>query len=78
MMIGEMMNETTTTIFLTPLQAQQFLEFQKNHAMFVFLLQNKVFDIRSGAAVIHFDHNGIIGKIERNDTLFDGRVKSVL
>jgi len=69
--------EQTTTIFLTPLQAQQFLEFQKNHAMFVFMLQNKVFDIKNGSATIHFDSNGVIGKIERNDTLFDSRVKTV-
>jgi len=69
--------EQTTTIFLTPLQATQFLEFQKNHAMFIFLLQNKVFDIRNGSATIHFDNNGVIGKIERNDSLFDIRTKTV-
>ncbi len=75
-MIGEMNNQTTT-IFLTPIQAEQFIQFQKNHAMFIFLLQNKVFDIKSGSATIHFDHNGVIGKIDRNDTLFDNRQKSV-
>lgn len=69
--------EQTTTIFLTPLQAEQFIEFQKNHALFLFLLQNKVFDIKNGSAKIHFDSKGVIQKIERNDSLFDTRANSV-
>ena len=47
------MNETTT-IFLTKLQASQFLEFQKNHAMFVLMQQSGVFNIKFGKAIINF------------------------
>ena len=63
------------TIFLSTPEAQMFKEFQQFHQTFALLVQKGVFDIKSGSAVIHFDSNGYIQKIERHDNLFDARVK---
>lgn len=68
-MIGEINMDKQTTIFLTPLQATQFLEFQKNHAMFVLMQQYGVFDIRYGNAKLNFA-NGILETIEKNEVVY--------
>lgn len=66
------------TIFLTTPEAEMFKSFQQFHKTFELLCQTGVFDIKSGSATIHFDKDGVIKKIERNDSLFDSRVQSVL
>lgn len=71
-------NMNEVTIFLPPLEAELFKQFQQYHQMFVLLQQYGVFSIRNGTATLHFDSQGIIQKIERHDSLFDSRVKSVL
>lgn len=56
--------------------AKLFIEFQRLHKNIELLTNSKMFDIRNGSAVIHFDNDGNIGKIERFDTLFDIRRKA--
>ena len=65
----------TVTIFLTNPEAELFKSFNQFHKTFELLCSKGVFDIKSGSAVIHFDNNGYIQKIERHDSLFDSRIK---
>lgn len=64
------------TIFLTTPEALLFKEYQRFHATFQLLCEKGVFDVKSGKVIMHFDENGVIQKIERNDNLFDARIKS--
>lgn len=64
------------TIFISPQEAMQFRNFQKHHDLFLLLVNKGVFDIRNGSAVLHFDNNGIIQKIDRHDPLFDSKFDS--
>ncbi len=66
------------TIFLTTPEAIMFRDFQQFHSTFALLCSSGVFDIKGGSAIIHFDSNGEIKKIERHDSLFDSRAKCVL
>lgn len=50
---------------------QAFLVFQRNHDNIVKLLNSKALDIKDGCAVIHFDHDGNIRRIDRNDRIYD-------
>lgn len=68
------MSEQVTVLLTTP-EALMFKEFQQFHKTFALLCEKGVFDIKGGNAVIHFDANGFIQKIERHDSLFDARVK---
>lgn len=61
------------TIFITPQEAMQFRNFQQYHAQFMLLVSKGVFDIKNGSAVLHFDNNGIIQKIDRHDPLYDSK-----
>lgn len=72
------MTESNVTVFLTTPEALMFKDFQAFHATFALLCKSGVFDIKSGSATLHFDALGQIQKIERHDSLFDGRVKSVV
>jgi hypothetical protein len=62
-------------IFLTTPEAIMFRDFQQFHKTFALMCKSGVFDIKGGSATIHFDSEGEIKKIERNDSLFDARVK---
>ena len=46
--------EQTTTIFLTPIEAEAFKQFQRYHQMFVLMQKHKVFDIQFGSATLNF------------------------
>lgn len=50
-----------------------FKDFQKFHETFALLVSKGVFDIKSGSATIHFDSQGEIALIERNDRLYNRR-----
>lgn len=65
------------TIFLTTPEAEMFKSFQEFHSTFFLLVNSGVFNIKGGSAVIHFDESGVIQNIERNDTLFNSRVKKL-
>ena len=69
------MNEVT--VFLTTPEAEMFKDFQQFHDTFALLVKRGVFDVKGGSVVIHFDHLGMIQKIERHDSLFDTRVKKL-
>ena len=64
------------TIFLTPPEVALFKDFQQYHQTFTLMCQKGVFSIKNGSATIHFDPQGTIKKIERNDSLFDSRNKT--
>ena len=68
------MNEEIT-IFLTPPEASLFKDFQEYHKTFTLMCQKGVFSIKNGSALMHFDSQGVIQKIERHDSLFDSRIK---
>lgn len=65
------------TIFLTTPEAIQFRNFQQFHETFALLCKAGVFDIKAGSATIHFDITGSITKVERNDRLYDTRIKDL-
>ena len=63
------------TIILNTPDAILFRDYQKFHATFALMVKAGVFDVKHGKVIIHFDTNGNIQKIERNDDLFDSRIK---
>lgn len=66
------MNETTA-IFLTPIDAELFIKFQKHHEMFKLLVEHGVFDNKNANIMLNFDKEGNIGSIERHDILYSAR-----
>lgn len=63
-------------IFLTTPEAIMFKDFQQFHQTFALLCSSGVFDVRNGSVTIHFDNESNIKKIERNDSLYDSRIKT--
>lgn len=52
------------TVYLTPEDAQLFLQFQKRY-LFMKVLENiGVFDLKSGSIEIHFTNLGEIGSVD--------------
>lgn len=70
-MIGAMMNETK--IFLTPIEAELFVKFQKHHKLFKLLVEQGVFDNKNANIMLNFDAEGNIGSVERHDFLYTRR-----
>lgn len=68
------MIDPQVTIFLTPPEVAMFKDFQEYHATFTLLAQKGVFNIKNGKAIIHFDSNGYIQNIERQDSLYNSRI----
>lgn len=64
------MKNNDVTIFLAPLEAEKFIEFQKYYELFNFLLDKKVFEQKGASIVLNFDHLGNIGSITRSDVLY--------
>jgi len=56
---------------LTDEDAFLFQKFRQHQDAFNRITMSRVFDIRGGSAVIHFDHDGNIMRIDRNDRIFD-------
>jgi len=75
-MTGEIQNKTTT-IFLTPIDAELFIKFQKHHELFELLLENGVFENKNANIMLNFDADGNIGSIERHDFLYSARHKKL-
>lgn len=65
-----MKNNDEIAIFLAPIEAERFVEFQKYYELFNFLLDKKVFEQKGASIVLNFDHLGNIGSITRNDVLY--------
>lgn len=62
--------ENEITIFLTPVEAIEFRNFQKYYTEFMLLVNKGVFDQKNGAVTLHFDNNGILQTIQRSDFLY--------
>lgn len=60
------MKETLIPVFLTEIEAQSFIEFQKHRALIGLLQSIDAFSIRGGYVTIHFDELGKIGKLEKH------------
>jgi len=58
------------TIILNDVDATLFLEFRKNQDAFKILSDNKIFDTQSGSVVLHFNLEGRLVKVDRNQVLF--------
>lgn len=56
-------------IEITPLDAELFLKFQKNHELFLLLQQHGIFDIQFGKAVLNFQ-NGLLQNITKEEVLY--------
>lgn len=67
--------EQLIKIELTTVEAIQFRDWQQFHSTFALLAKSGVFDIKNGSAVLHFDPDGNIKKIERADTLYNERLQ---
>lgn len=50
--------EEATIIELTPLMAEQWIEFQKNYSKFITLFYDGAFDLKDGSIEIHVDSGG--------------------
>ncbi len=60
------MPELTTTIFLTPPDAELFKKFQKHHDIFKLLVEQGAFDIQFGKVTLNFA-GGLLQSIAREE-----------
>lgn len=63
------------TIFLTPEEAEKFVQFQRYHELFNLLLEKRVFDQKGAAITLHFDPGGELRTIQRADVLYSHSAK---
>ncbi len=56
-----------TTIQLTELDAKAFIQFQKYHAFMILLENIGAFDMKNANLNIHFDSNGKIVKVSKQE-----------
>jgi hypothetical protein len=63
-----MIQEPLVVVNLTDTEAQLFIKFQKHFALINILEGMKAFDIKNGSVTIHFDSQGKIGVIEKNES----------
>ena len=64
---------TKIAVYIPDEDAEKFLLFQQYYATFSLLVENGVFDIRNGSAVLHFDKKGELLAINRADILYSKR-----
>lgn len=57
-------------IYLPDAEAQKWLLFQQYYEPFTTLVESKVFAVRNGSVVLHFDSDGILQAINRADYLY--------
>lgn len=60
-------------VYIPDNEASQFLLFQQYFEPFSLCVDNGVFDIRNGSAILHFDANGTLQAINRADVLYSRR-----
>lgn len=63
-------NLQTTTIFLTPIDAELFKQFQHHYDDFIILKNNGIFELKNGNIIIHKDANGRVREIIENKIKF--------
>jgi len=68
----------TTIIYLTPIDAELFVKFQKYHQLFQLLVDKGVFNQKNGNVLLNFGPNGEISSIERHDILYSARHEKVI
>lgn len=59
-----------TVIYLSPLDVEKFMLFQKYYELFSTLLEKGVFEQRSAMVSLNFDHQGTLQTIQRADFLY--------
>lgn len=60
-------------VYIPDEDAEKFLLFQRYFEQFSLLVDNGVFNIRNGSAVLHFDKKGDLLAINRADVLYSKR-----
>lgn len=70
------MEEQLIQIEITTPEAIAFRQFMQFHSNFMLLVNNGVFNVKDGSVRLHFDHDGNVRKIEREDTLYNERAQS--
>lgn len=75
-MIGEY--NIMIDIRLTKEEAESFVLFRKYQDKIETLINNDVFDTKSGSVIIHFNLDGRIMKIDKNEVLFFLKNKNII
>jgi len=55
---------------LTTIDAQSFIEFKRHQALFQRMLETGCFDVHGGKVTLHFDADGTLRKIEKDEIVF--------
>jgi len=58
------------TIYLQPIEAELFKQFQMNHEMFKLLVEKGVFKSKNAKISLNFNHLGELMTIQREDFLY--------
>jgi hypothetical protein len=64
------MTSDFTVIEMTPVDARLFIEFRRLYPQFLELDRSGFFGIKGGSAIVHFDNDSKIRKIERHDVIY--------
>lgn len=62
--------EELTTIRLSTDDSRLFILFRKHQDKIAILLKNDVFEAKNGKIILHFNQNGQLMKIEKDETLY--------
>ncbi len=62
-----MQQVATTTVYLSEIEARQFLDFQKHYDLIGLLNSINAFDLKSGYVTIHFDKVGNIKGVDKHE-----------
>lgn len=65
-----MKDQIEIKVFLPDADAQKWLLFQQHYDLFSLLLEKGVFDQKNAALSLHFDSNGTLQTIQRNDFVY--------
>lgn len=68
-----MTNKIEVAVYMPDEQAKKFLLFQEYYDLFKVMIDSGVFMIRNGEAVLHFDENGTLQVVDRNDHIYHRR-----
>lgn len=65
--------ETKIAIYIPDEEAKKFILFQKYFDPFSLLVEKKVFEQKNASISLHFDNQGILQSINREDILYSKR-----
>lgn len=57
-------------IEMTTMDADLFVEFRRHQEIFARLMSTGCFDVHGGRVTLHFDSDGTLRKIEKEETVF--------